>query len=494
MAQNKLRALELPTYVNREQVLFGRLRLELGPHARVTGLKSLDELHTFAVLGHDRLCFIPPSPVRFCGPIAFFDVVRTADLATRVAAHWRALIERTSAALGRAQHYYPNARLDPDTWTLNTVVKTAGGESKLRIQVREQRVGIQLASLDGVAWDATTLGTLSTWLDEDPVLHDAGITEQFLADARKKRRDAQVTENESTEIDLRKFGLEELQSEAFKETLPPLAPPPALRHFATTPPNIEMPTGPLPPAANPTRPERIRGEATTETSVPGVEPLVGLIPELTPEESSDVILQLGTQDFVNDATVAPPVVRLPRLRVESLVATIAVGQQIQSRVPIVDITLEGIFLSFATDALPPVGLEMRILSPTGHSVSGRVVHTRNGTEGTLLKTGSGAGVQLNIGPALARRRATEHLESTPTRKCWLIMVDSDLERASALASLARSGVHTIHVAHDVLEAVCFLHESHINALMIGNTFAGASWEEVTESLAIDRHNIEIVVR
>lgn len=531
MAQNKLRSLEIPTYVNREHILFGRIRVELESHARVTGLTAIDALHTFAVLGHDRLCFIPPSPARFCGPINFFDVVRTDDLATRVTAHWRALMERTSAALVRAQQYYPNARLDPETWTLGTVIKTAGGESKLRIQIRDKRVGIQLASLDGSPWDAASLGTFSIWLDEDPILHDAAITDQFLAEARKKRRDARAAENESTEIDLRKFGLEELQSDAFKETLPPLKPePPArpprpqrpatqtLQPFATASHDIEMPTGPLPPlesptlerpplerptlplplishlASAPTRAEGMRGEAVTETSVPGVEPLVDLVAELSPEESSDVILQLGTQDFVNDATAAPAVVRLPRLRVASLMANISLGQQLQSQVPIVDITLEGLFLSISTDELPPVGLELRVLSPTGHSVSGRVVHTRNASEGTLLKTGSGAGVQLNIGSALARRRATEHLESTPTRQCWLIMVDGDLERASALASLARSGAHTILVALDVLEAVCFLHEVHVNALLIGRTFTGVSCEEITESLATARHNIEIVVR
>jgi hypothetical protein len=490
LAFHKLRALDVSVFVS-DGVLLGRLSIDPERLDPLPGLK-LTRVQSFVVQGHDRLQFVPPTPLSFVGEIPFYDCPDLASLLQRIEQSWREAADRALRVLSRVHALSPTARLHAESWTIEAQIADERGPVHLSFRAFGDR--FRVVTVDGEAVE--TPGDWRRGLRPiDLSAPQPQLEATVLAAVQQARREVDVRRGEPDgkryvpeelatadllpEPEARAPAIQVWYDDDARDTAPPVTPPPEPEPEARTPgpghaPRFDDPWAPPGPA--PASAPRADG------------PVIELEPLSEPGEISVSLASDSGLDAVDvlfedaiELTVAErPARRPPRTpSVESAFLDAGAGPV---QVTAWDVSAGGAFFGLPIEACPPIG-DRVTLGGFGHRrILGRVVHHRDATEAGILGTPTGVGVAFEPDPGVV-------LEEAPA---VLVMMGDGPEREQVWAAVLRAGLG-LFTAEGPLAASAAFFQGPIAVVVFDTKGVEGGWARLAATLDLAERRVPAVV-
>lgn len=498
LAFHKLRALDVSVFVS-DGVLLGRLSIDPERLDPLPGLK-LARVQSFVVQGHDRLQFVPPTPLSFVGEIPFYDCPDLASLLQRIEQTWREAADRALRVLSRVHALSPTARLHAESWTIDAQIADERGPVHLSFRAFGDR--FRVVTVDGEAVE--TPGDWRRGLRPiDLSAPQPQLESTVLAAVQQARREVDLRRGEP---DGKRYVPEEL---ATADLLPePEARAPAIQVWyddardtaPPTPPPEEAPEPGRAPASAPERPTPPPGHpprfddpwapppSTASSEPPCDDAAIELEARSEPGEISVAFdsasgieaMDVRFEDAVELTAAERPARRPPRApSAESALLDAGAGP-----IPVTawDVSAGGAFFGLPIESCPPIGSRVT-LGGFGHRrILGRVVHHRDATEAGILGTPTGVGVAFEPDPGVV-------LEEAPA---VLVVMGDGPEREQVWAAVLRAGLG-LFTAEGPLAASAAFFQGPIAIVVFDTRAVEGGWAPLAATLDLAERRVPAVV-
>lgn len=435
IAKKRLQDLGIQSFIVNDLVR-GRLvvdptRLSAWPGAPIAPLQE------FVVQGHDRLWFTKPSPLRFIGPVVFYEMHRGADLQEEVRRRWTELVVRSAQFVESARRYFPNIELDTNQWTLDFDVRDPFGIVNCRVRPYQGHVWVEVIGTDGQPLPPRPPeDRLVIQLPLEPAMYDEQTLRPILEKARAGATPAAHAE-EAMILELDIEHTSELALEA-----PPNHPSASL--------SLDL-------------------ELASEFGDP---PLDLELPELDDED-----LVENEPEPINQ--------RAPRLKTRAIEVHVST-MNAYVRGIVRDINHGGLFLEVDEPETLPLGHTVLVSGVGAFALRGTIAHRRLTDEGVLLGTGAGIGISFNE-PAVPR------IDTGPAPVIVLTDLDAGVQRRARFAAIVASGGCTALLVSDLVEALAATRALPVRAVVLDQSFDEYGWRELNDALRFEAVGAELLV-
>ncbi len=435
IAKKRLQDLGVQSFIVHDLVR-GRLTVDPGRMSAWPGA-PIAALQEFVVQGHDRLWFTKPSPLRFIGPIVFYDLHRGADLVREVERRWAELVTRSAQFVESARRYFPNIELDPQQWTLDFDVRDPFGLVNCRVRPHGGHIWVEVIGTDGQPLPPRPADDrLILQLPDEPAMYDELTLRPILEKARAGATPASHAE-EAMILELDIEHTSELVVDA-----------PPVNRSASLSLDLELATE--------------LGDAPLDLELP----------------------ELDEGDLEEDAP-DPIHNRAPRLKTRAIEVHVST-MHAAVRGIVRDINHGGLFLevdrpdSFALDSTV-------LISGVGaFALRGTVAHRRLTDEGVLLGTGAGIGIAFT-------ESAVPRIPSGPAPVIVLTDTDAGVQRRARFAAIVAAGGCTALLVSDLVEALAAARALPVRAIVLDQTFDEYGWRELSDALRFAEIGAELLV-
>ncbi|MEQ8274671.1 MAG: hypothetical protein RMA76_11805 [Deltaproteobacteria bacterium] len=415
----------------RGRVTVDPMRMSSWPGAPIAALQE------FVVQGHDRFWFTKPSPLRFIGPVVFYEMHRPADVLREIERRWAELVTRSAQFVEQARRYFPNIELDPTNWTLDFDVRDPFGVVNCRVRPYQGTIWVEVIGTDGQPLAPRPGGDrLIIQLPDEPAMYDEMTLRPVLEKARAGATPASRQE-EAMVLELDIEHTSELSVDA----------PPNHRSASLS---LDLELG----------------------AEYGDPPLDLELPELDEDD-----LQLDDQPEINK--------RAPRLKTRAIEVNVSTMQRLVRGI-VRDVNHGGYFVEVDEPEGFGLGTTVVVSGLGPFAVRGTIAHRRMTDEGVLLGTGAGIGISLS-------EMAVPRIERGPAPVVVLTDTDTNTQRRARFAAIVAAGACTPLIVTDLAQALAAVRALPVRAVVLDQTFGEYGWRELADALRFAEVGAELLV-
>lgn len=501
LALNKLRSLPAQVYLA-NGVILGRLEIDPDRFRLLEGL-DLERHQPFVVQSHERIQFVPPSPLTHLGEIRYFELADAAALCAAVENRWRIAIERARRSLLSLRRLDPQVRLHAGSWTIEADIDDRGTPVHLSFHAdggyfRVVTIGSEIVE-DAQDWSR---GIIRVDLKQGlPKLMSVVRTAVDAATRRSGARQVDASEKHFVPVDdyanVADIAEEVVEVEPPRESIrvwydsTPIPDPSSAGPVDDDPfrdPHDQI----VPPKYVSEFGDLVLVGSESDTLDEGIivvdtdddEESVPITFSSSVSEVSDVDIMF--EDAVElDFTVAQrhAIRRRPRRLMIDVRARLESARG-PSTVRIMQVNAGGVFAAIPFAAAPIETEEVLLRGFGPRAVRARVVHRRPLEEARLVGTPEGVGLAFcsEVAGASAYQEAPHAL---------VVMRDGPA-RDRAVAALVRDGYQII-VAENLVAASAAFYQQAVGVVLMDESVHGGMWTEIGEALAFDQHRVPVVL-
>jgi hypothetical protein len=402
IALNRLRALGIPSWVSQG---WARGRLVIRPERfRAYAGVRLQPEQDFVVYQHAFLAFPPPSPLQHLGGIRFYEEESSASLLASIERRWASLIAGTEAALMRARTFCPDARLEPESWMIETTVEDRIGRVVFRF---DGRLAILYAHAVGeqVLEYGPDTPPIALQLSADPLPIDATVLAPHIREARARVGIAPEREESGLiSLDLTSMDLARVRDD---------------------------------------------GQVVANPSLPGSG---DLDIDLDALKTGDIKVYGKEEQAPSPMQPEPPAHARRHPREPQNVAAKLSWERGQIDVVLADVSAGGVFARTSSPEVPARGEAVHLSGFGKLGISGIVAFVRPAEEAALFATGAGVGISFVIEPAIQATFAHQEapaiavfLKDWDTRRRAVTAIDEARGVAWTADTLVELAVMLLHL-------------------------------------------------